>query len=91
MGGDDRDDEQKAKQAEDNINIWKIKKLIKSLMEARGCAEHAQTAAGAARCGERLACGLRQPRQRLWCPAAAAATCADQRAGAPLHAATAPP
>jgi len=36
MGGDDRDDEQKAKQAEDNINIWKIKKLIKSLMEARG-------------------------------------------------------
>ena len=30
------DDETKQKQAEDNINIWKIKKLIKSLEAARG-------------------------------------------------------
>jgi len=35
MGGDD-DDEQKQKQAEENIEIWKIKKLIKSLQLARG-------------------------------------------------------
>jgi len=32
----DASDEQKQKQAEDNINIWKIKKLIKSLEAARG-------------------------------------------------------
>ena len=30
------DDEKSNKQAEDNINIWKIKKLIKSLEAARG-------------------------------------------------------
>jgi len=35
MGGDD-DDEQKQRQAEENIEIWKIKKLIKSLQLARG-------------------------------------------------------
>lgn len=35
MGGDD-DDEQKQRQAEENIEIWKIKKLIKSLQMARG-------------------------------------------------------
>jgi hypothetical protein len=37
MGGDE-DDEAKQKQAEENIEIWKIKKLIKSLQLARGCA-----------------------------------------------------
>ena len=38
MGGDE-DDEAKQKQAEENIEIWKIKKLIKSLQLARGCAK----------------------------------------------------
>ena len=37
-GGSMADDEKSNKQAEDNINIWKIKKLIKSLEAARGWA-----------------------------------------------------
>ena len=37
-GGSMADDEKSNKQAEDNINIWKIKKLIKSLEAARGYA-----------------------------------------------------
>ena len=36
-GNDDQDEAEKNKQAEDNIEIWKIKKLIKSLQAARGC------------------------------------------------------
>jgi len=35
-GNDDQDEAEKNKQAEDNIEIWKIKKLIKSLQAARG-------------------------------------------------------
>ena len=46
MGGDD-DDEQKQKQAEENIEIWKIKKLIKSLQLARGCAKKKEKPAAA--------------------------------------------
>ena len=34
----DKSEEEKAKAAEANIEIWKIKKLIKKLEEARGCA-----------------------------------------------------
>jgi hypothetical protein len=44
MGGDD-DEEQKQRQAEENIEIWKIKKLIKSLQLARGCAKKEKPAA----------------------------------------------
>jgi|MDTA01.1.fsa_nt_gb hypothetical protein len=36
------DDEAANKKAEDNINMWKIKKLIKSLEAARGCASRPQ-------------------------------------------------
>ena len=36
-GGGDDDDEKANKQAQDNIEIWKIKKLIRSLEAARGC------------------------------------------------------
>ena len=36
MGGQDDDSEQKASKAEREIEIWKIKKLIKKLEEARG-------------------------------------------------------
>ena len=35
----DKSEEQKAEEAAKNIEIWKIKKLIKSLEAARGCAE----------------------------------------------------
>ena len=43
----DKSDEQAQKQAEDNIEIWKIKKLIKSLEAARGCAAAAAATAAA--------------------------------------------
>jgi hypothetical protein len=33
----DKSDEEKARAAEANIEMWKIKKLIKKLEEARGC------------------------------------------------------
>jgi hypothetical protein len=33
----DKSEEEKNKAAEANIEIWKIKKLIKKLEEARGC------------------------------------------------------
>lgn len=37
----DDDTEASDKQNEQNIEIWKVKKLIKSLQVARGCAGHA--------------------------------------------------
>ena len=41
------EDKEKTKKAEDNINIWKIKKLIKSLQLARGCAKKKEKPAAA--------------------------------------------
>ena len=52
-GGGDDDDEKANKQAQDNIEIWKIKKLIKSLQAARGYVPTAARSCHPQRCGAR--------------------------------------